>query len=96
MLFFSFLRPSEISKLTPSDIDLSNKVIWIKRRKNSKSEKVISIPIDDRISNILSKQLEQAKKHGLETLFFNKNGKPINSAYYGRMVWKPLIEKAKI
>jgi integrase len=91
MLFLSFLRPSEINKLTPSDIDPTEKVIWIRNQK-----KVRYQLMSDEIFNLISRQLELAKKQGSKTLFFNKNGKPISSAYYRNKVWRPLLGKTKI
>ena len=52
--------------------------------------------MSDEIFNLIAGQLELAKKHGSKTLFFNKNGKPISSAYYRNKVWRPLLEKTKI
>jgi len=98
--FYAGMRASEQNALQRTDIDLSNRLIQVKRSvvggrigdtKNEWSKR--NIKMNELIYPAILRQIKRALKQGSPTLFFNKHGNPIDARTYSRVVWKPLFEK---
>jgi integrase len=99
--FFAGMRASEQNALDRSEhINLANRIIKVRRSlvggkfgppKNQWSKR--DIRMNEITYQAIRRQIKRALKQGSQTLFFNKQGNPINFRSYDSHVWKPLFEK---
>jgi integrase len=85
------LRQGELLMLRWEDINFSEKIITI-RAKNAKSRTVRHISLNSEAFKVLE-EWKVTKKKNQESLFLNRDGKPLNSV---KKAWKTILQQAQI